>query len=150
MGIDSMTNNRPGCADIVISVKSEHMNNIVSRLKTHEFRKFLIPEFTKRMWFYVMAPIQQLQYIAIISDEKHPGEIDEVDRGIGNEEFNANKMEAKYAHEILHLYELKEPLSFYELKEFEFLRAPPPSAKWQWAKPEMLGYIKWNKQKKLF
>lgn len=145
-----MANDEPEYADIVISVKSEHMNKIVSRLKTHEFRKYLIPKPTRRVWYYVMAPIQQLQYIAVISGGKNPGGIDEVDRGLGNEEFNTNQMEAKYAHEILHLYELREPLSFYELKEFEFLRAPPPSAKWQWAKSEMLEHIKLNKQKKLF
>lgn len=145
-----MTGDEPQHADIVISIKSENMDKIVSRLKTHEFRKYIIPKTVRRLWFYTMAPTQELQYIGVIGQAKEPGGIDRADNGIGNVEFNTGQMDASYAYEILHLYELEEPFSFYELKEYEFLRAPPPSAKYQWAKGAMLEYIRLNEQKQLF
>jgi hypothetical protein len=69
--------------DIVISIKKEHMENIVSRVKNHEFRKYNISSNIERMWyvdiverlvavhfgcyrFYVSAPEQTLRYIAVI------------------------------------------------------------------------------------
>lgn len=36
--------------DIVISIKTEHMENIVSRVKNHEFRKYNISTNIERMW----------------------------------------------------------------------------------------------------
>ena len=37
--------------DIVISIKVQHMDNIVSRVKNHEFRKYNIPSIVERMWY---------------------------------------------------------------------------------------------------
>lgn len=42
--------------DIVISIKAEHMENIVSRVKNHEFRKYNISTNIERMWYvYINA-----------------------------------------------------------------------------------------------
>lgn len=126
------------------------MKEVVSGLKTHEFRRYSIPESVRRVWFYVMAPVQELQYIATIGRERRPGQIDEADKGVGNLEFNDGKLDANYAYKILQLYELEDPFTFYELKEYEFLRAPPPTAKYQWVKEGMLKHIKWDEQKRIF
>ena len=45
--------------DIVISIKKEHMDNIVSRVKNHEFRKYNISSNIERMW-YVDAIVERL------------------------------------------------------------------------------------------
>lgn len=37
--------------DIVISIKAIHMDNIVSRVKNHEFRKYNISSSIERMWY---------------------------------------------------------------------------------------------------
>ena len=78
--------------DIVISIKVQHMDNIVSRVKNHEFRKYNIPSIVERMWyvdiyyqvlldtwcsvgcyrFYVSAPDQTLRYVAVIRYYAYP------------------------------------------------------------------------------
>src|SRR6266581_4725624 len=37
-------------ADILISIKPVHMNNIVNQTKNHEFRKYMISKTVQRMW----------------------------------------------------------------------------------------------------
>src|SRR5262245_31458970 len=102
-------------SDILISIKPTHMANIASRKKTHEFRKYLIPSSVKRMWFYTTTPAQCVQYVAVISNGKKPGEISAEDISFGNDDFNSGEKESKYGYEILHLYELRSALSLQDL-----------------------------------
>lgn len=137
--------------DIFMSIKPEHISNIASRLKTHEFRKYLLPTSVKRIWFYTIAPRQRLQYVAEISIGKTPGEIDAADTGIGSQDFNKGLKDSKYGYEILHLYELIDPvagLSLALLKEKGFAKGPPQ--KYQFIKQEMMDYFNLDKQRKLF
>lgn len=138
-------------ADIFMSIKPEHISNIASRLKTHEFRKYLLPASVKRIWFYTTAPDQHLRYVAEISPGKAPGEIDAADTGIGSQDFNKGLKESKYGYEILQLYELVDPamgLSLPMLKKNGFAKGPPQ--KYQFVKQEMMDYFELDKQKKLF
>ena len=137
-----------GKGDILISIQPAYMANIVSRVKTHEFRKYLIPKSVKRMWFYITAPCQRLQYIAIISKGKEPGEIDAADDGLGNVGFNEELKESKFAYEILQLYELKTPLSLRDLINREFVKGAPQ--KYQWVSEEMLSSILLEDQNRIF
>ena len=41
--------------DIIISIKIPHMDNIVSRVKNHEFRKYNISSNIERMWYVILA-----------------------------------------------------------------------------------------------
>jgi hypothetical protein len=100
------------------------------------------------MWFYTSAPAQSLKYVAEISRGKRPGEVDVEDQGLGNVEFNAGRKESKFGYEILHLYELREPLSLDKLRRRGFARAAPQ--KYQWVSNEMLNAIEIDEQKKLF
>ena len=50
--------------DIVISIRSEHMEKIVSRAKDHEFRKYLINKTIKRMWSVVQPSAYSLAHLA--------------------------------------------------------------------------------------
>jgi hypothetical protein len=72
-----MSKGKPG-TDVLLSIKAMHMNN-ASRLKTHEFRKYLLGPCVKHMWFYTTAPKQRLQYIAVLRKGKEPGEISHSD-----------------------------------------------------------------------
>lgn len=135
-------------ADILISIMPVHMANIASRVKTHEFRRYLIPTSVKRMWFYTTAPSQCVQYIAVISNGKKPGEINAADISLGNDDFNAGRKESKYGYEILQLYELEEPLSLQDLIERGFVKGAPQ--KYQWVPEEMLNSIQLEKQNKIF
>lgn len=136
--------------DILMSIKPEHISNIASRHKTHEFRNYLLPASVQRIWFYTSAPNQRVQYVAEIGGGKTPGEIDAADTGIGNDDFNKG-LESKYGYEILHLYELVDPvvgLSLAMLVEKGFAKGPPQ--KYQWVRPEMRAYLELDKQRKLF
>ncbi|KAJ7129616.1 hypothetical protein C8R44DRAFT_777236 [Mycena epipterygia] len=108
--------------DILISIKRPHIDNIVARIKNHEFRKYLIPGIVQRMWFYVSSPDQTLRYIAVVSNGKTPGEI-EKENGIGNADFNKGPKDA-YAYEILHLYRLRVPLPIARLREDHGISPP--------------------------
>jgi len=99
------------------------MNNIVSRKKNHEFRKYLISNTIERMWFYVSSPDQTLKYVAEISKGKARGEVTD-EEGLGNTDFNQGLKESKFAYEILHLYEVKEPRSSVDLKSNYGLSPP--------------------------
>jgi hypothetical protein len=114
--------------DILMSIKEPHIASIVSRIKTHEFRKYELPASFKRIWFYISSPIQRLSYVAVIGSVKKPGEISMEDEGIGNEEFNNGLKESKFGYEVLHLWELSSPrlgLSLEELKQQGFVKGPP-------------------------
>jgi hypothetical protein len=43
-------------SDIFISIKAPHMDNIISKAKNHEFRKYLIPGTVTRMWCVCLPP----------------------------------------------------------------------------------------------
>ncbi|KAJ7665107.1 hypothetical protein DFH06DRAFT_1390481 [Mycena polygramma] len=131
--------------DIVISIKTPHMNNIVARLKNHEFRKYLISRTVERMWLYVSS--QTLRYIAIISQAKVPGEIaDDVLEGIGNVNFNEGHR-TSHAYEIKHLYKLRLPLHITVLGQ-RYGISPPQ--RYAYAPTQLLEDVKLEEQEMLF
>ncbi|KAJ7110356.1 hypothetical protein C8R43DRAFT_1042366 [Mycena crocata] len=133
--------------DILISIKTPHMNNIVSRVKNHEFRKYLISRSVERMWLYVSSPDQTLRYIAIVSQGKVPGEIED-EAGLGNTDFNESyKTEASHAYEIIHLHKLRVPLHISVLKE-RYGISPPQ--RYAYTPKPLLDDIKLEEQELLF
>ncbi|EJU03077.1 hypothetical protein DACRYDRAFT_106252 [Dacryopinax primogenitus] len=109
-------------ADIVISIKPEHMADIVARTKDHEFRKYVMPSTVKRWWFYVSSPDKTLRYVAVMSRAKGAGEL--TTDGLGNTAFNAGEMEGHYAYEVEQLYKLTNPWSSAQLQQ-TFGISPP-------------------------
>jgi len=133
-------------SDILMSIKPEHMSNIVSRKKNHEFRKYLISEDIKRIWFYVSSPDQHLRYIAVISKGKAVGEIED-ETGLGNVEFNKELKESKYGYEILHLYQILTPLSSSSLKSSHSISPPQ---RYPYVPKTLFDEVVWDEQAKLF
>ncbi|KAJ7455911.1 hypothetical protein B0H11DRAFT_228944 [Mycena galericulata] len=136
--------------DILISIKEPHMNNIVSRAKNHEFRKYLISRTVERMWLYVSSPDQTLRYIAVVSQGKVPGEITH-ENGLGNADFNngtqATLGVASHAYEIMHLYKLRLPLPISVLTE-RYAISPPQ--RYVYAPKQLLDDIPLEDQETLF
>jgi predicted transcriptional regulator len=56
--------------DILISMYSKSMDQIVKGLKNYEFRKYSIPSSVKRMWFYETRPLSRLLYVIEIGNVK--------------------------------------------------------------------------------
>ncbi|KAJ6541818.1 hypothetical protein B0H19DRAFT_325843 [Mycena capillaripes] len=136
--------------DILISIKSPYMNNIVARSKNHEFRKYLISRTVERMWLYVSSPDQTLRYIAIISQGKAPGEIPTDLEGLGNADFNnglKTVLDASYAYEIMHLYRLRLPLHISVLNE-RYGISPPQ--RYAYIPKQLLDDVKLEEQEMLF
>ncbi|KAK4224006.1 hypothetical protein QBC38DRAFT_486359 [Podospora fimiseda] len=113
-------------ADIIISIHPKHVENIASRVKNHEFRKYLLPAEVRQLWIYETSPASSVKYVATISAGKQPGEIRDPN-GLRNDEFDQGRLDGlvKYAYEILKLEVLKTPISLSDLKENGWLNGPP-------------------------
>ena len=111
-------------SDIFVPIASAQMTDIVGRKRTHDIRAYAYPPATSRIWFYVAKPLCKLIYMAVVGPAKKPGEIDETDEGTGIKAFN-KKGAIWRAYEIEELYELADPLTMEQLKEHEWLQAPP-------------------------
>ncbi|KAK4168237.1 hypothetical protein QBC43DRAFT_296902 [Cladorrhinum sp. PSN259] len=105
-------------SDIIIAIHPKHVANIVSRVKNHEFRKYLLPAET--------SPASSVKYVATISAGKRPGEIRDPN-GLRNDEFDQGRLEhlVKYAYEIRRLEALTAPISLSDLKQNGWLNGPP-------------------------
>lgn len=133
--------------DIIMSIKPEHMNNIVSQVKNHEYRNYLLPSTVRCIWLYTSAPAQEIRYIATVGPGKRPGEVEE-DGGLGNGDFNTGRMAAKFGYKILELRELQQPLSLSVIKSSGYLKGPPQ--KYCWAPQSIIAENSLDEQKLLF
>ncbi|CRK11823.1 hypothetical protein BN1723_009517, partial [Verticillium longisporum] len=133
-------------SDIFISIHPEHVDEIIKGTKNHEFRGYRIPNVVTRMWIYVTAPISMLRYMAVISNYKQPGEIEE--NGLGNAEFNAGKKQNSFAYELQEVYELNNPVSLAEMKEHGWVAGPPQ--KYNYVPPTVVGHLMANLRCSLF
>ncbi|KAI2472801.1 hypothetical protein F4781DRAFT_381982 [Annulohypoxylon bovei var. microspora] len=127
-------------SDIMVSLHPEPLASILDRTKDHEFRVWKIPPGVSRIWIYSTRPFSELKYMCILSPPKVPGEIED-EKGVGNAEFNQGK-QAKYAYEILQLYELNNPVSLDEMKKKGWIAAAPQ--KYIWVPPAVVGELTAN------
>ena len=135
-------------SDVFISIRPENVSKIVDRTKNHEFRRQKILGTVRRIWIYETSPTRLLQYMAVISAAKRPGEL-EIEDGIGNAEFNAkNPNCGEYAWEILELYELADPIPWATIRANEWLNGPP--RKPTFVRPAVLDQLMANLKPALF
>lgn len=120
---------RAGRTDIFMSIKPEHINNIATCAKNHEYRRYILPSSVRRIWFYTTAPFSRVEYVARISRCKIPGEVPE-DGGIGNEDFNAGRKLSEYGYEILDLWKLKQPINLKLAISKGYMKGPPQKYCW--------------------
>jgi predicted transcriptional regulator len=126
--------------DIIIAIHPKHVSNIVSRVKDHEYRKYLIPSSVLRIWIYETSPASAIKYVAQISPGKRPGEITN-SLGLRNAEFNEGKLEhiVKYAYEIQNLLATPSPWTLQDLKAKGWLNGPPQ--KYCYVKESMMAAL---------
>ncbi|KAI0403974.1 hypothetical protein F4802DRAFT_598591 [Xylaria palmicola] len=108
-------------SDVLLSIKSVHLANIISQKKNHEYRKYRLRDGVERLWLYETADgggKSSITHVAAIPDDvRHtPGSVPTEPFGIGNEDFNAGLKVSKYGYPILHLYELVKPVTLAEMK----------------------------------
>ncbi|VTT64825.1 unnamed protein product [Fusarium fujikuroi] len=98
--------------DVLLAIKPEHLANIISREKNHEYRKYRLKDGVLRLWLYETGSGG-----VIPPNTRHePGSVPTEPFGIGNDDFNAGRKESKYGYPILELYELANPLTLNEMK----------------------------------
>nr|RBQ89723.1 hypothetical protein FVER53263_20256 [Fusarium verticillioides] len=145
--------------DVLLAIKPEHLANIISREKNHEYRKYCLKDGVSRLWLYETGSgggRSSITHIAVIpSNTRHePGSVPTEPFGIGNEDFNAGRKESKYGYPILELYELVNPVTLNEMKTRWGMGGAPmgwqyvTSDLWEdrWGEDEQRG----EKVKKLF
>ncbi|SPO04896.1 uncharacterized protein DNG_07581 [Cephalotrichum gorgonifer] len=131
-----------GRSDIFISIHPEHVATIASGAKDHEFRTWKMPVTVCRIWIYVTAPESRVRYMACVGPPKEAGQIGGEFGGLGNAEFNAGEGRAKYAYEILELYELNNPVSLKRMKESGWVVGPPQ--KYTFVPPVVVSQLQAN------
>jgi predicted transcriptional regulator len=134
-------------SDIMVSLHPEHIAKIVDRSKNHEFRAWKIPLQVARIWIYITRPESQLKYMCIFGEPKTHGEIED-EKGIGNVEFNQRRTAAKYAYEILEVYELNNPVPLEEMKRNGWVAGAPQ--KYTYIPPAVVGELTANLRCALF
>ncbi|KAF9766330.1 hypothetical protein IL306_001285 [Fusarium sp. DS 682] len=107
--------------DVLLAIKPEHLANIISREKNHEYRKYRLKDGISRLWLYETGSgggRSSITHIAVIppNTRHEPGSVPTEPFGIGNEDFNAGLKESKYGYPILELYELIHPVTLNEMK----------------------------------
>ncbi|KAG8676483.1 hypothetical protein FPOAC2_02578 [Fusarium poae] len=107
--------------DVLLAIKQQHLANIISREKNHEYRKYRLKDGVSRLWLYETGDgggSSSITHIAIIppNTRHEPGSVPTEPPGIGNEDFNAGRKESKYGYPILELYELMNPVTLDEMK----------------------------------
>ncbi|KAJ4128867.1 hypothetical protein NW768_007389 [Fusarium equiseti] len=134
--------------DVLLAIKHEHLANIISRKKNHEYRKYRLKDGVCRLWFYETADgggSSSITHIAVIPpDIRHePGEVPTEPYGEGNEDFNAGVKVSKFGYPILELYELVNPVTLNEMKAHWGFNGAPQGR--QYMKPE-LWEDRWGEQ----
>ncbi|EAA30948.1 hypothetical protein GE21DRAFT_9318 [Neurospora crassa] len=138
-------------SDVIIVVPARHLEEIVAGTRDHEFRPHVLP--AVRAWFYATEPVNEVKYMATLGEARKPGEI-EGGSGVGNEEFNrgesvsfvpgmsgsgsgrvvssgssseaaATTTPNKFAHKLLQVYQLNDPVKKDELEEHGFGKGLP-------------------------
>lgn len=85
--------------------------------------------------------------MAVIGPAKQPGEIDS-GSGVGNAEFNSGKSDAKFAYELVQVYQLNNPVPLASMKQHGLGDGAPH--KWKYVPPAIVGQLLGNLRCALF
>ena len=128
--------------DVLLAILPEHLANIASQAKNHEYRKYRLADGVERLWLYeTKGPGGKgraaITHIATIPPDvrRTPGTVPEDPVGIGNADFNAGLKKSKYGYPIVELYELVQPVTLSEMKTKWQLGGAPMG--WRYLRPEL-------------
>jgi hypothetical protein len=134
-------------SDIVISIDPDIVDNIVAGHRDHEFRKYKFPMQVVRCWIYTARPVEEVKYMATLGPAQQPGQIDS-GTGVGNAEFNAGTSGYIFAHKLLQVYELNNPVPLADMPDNGLGDGPPQ--RYRYLPPAIVGQLLANLRCPLF
>ncbi|KAK4128117.1 hypothetical protein N657DRAFT_638524 [Parathielavia appendiculata] len=134
-------------SDIVILIDSDIVDDIVKGLRDHEFRDYRFPMQVCRCWIFAGHPANEVKYMATLGPAQEPGQIDS-SSGLGNAEFNAGASGHKFAHKLLQVYQLNNPVPLEDMADNGLGEGPP--AKYRYIPPAIVGQLLANLRCSLF
>lgn len=160
--------------DVILPMQEPYMQQIVTGMKTYEFRKYLINRNVERIWFYRTAPHSSIEYICEILPARTRTASDEPldEDGSGNKEYNERHGDYDgydYAYskstwwkvkvicgthtlilsysEILSVYKLGHPITLAELRETYEMKSAPRGL--VYTPQSILDNVSWKDAEKL-
>lgn len=133
--------------NIYISIKPKHIKRIESREKNYEFRKYYPKNKIDKLYVYESGSTKAFKYIIELGEIiKYPNQI--LKEGYGNDIFNQNLKDSKYAYEIKHLYKLNEQIPLDTLRKHKF--NPPQAYTYTNKYIELTNYIDSLEKRKIY
>lgn len=132
--------------------KQPYMSQILTGAKTHEFRRYPLPDGMLRVWFYISSPTSALQYICEVTALPKRGSIGwtPLPPSANGENQRYNERDASmegfdWAYEIGNVYELREVIGIRKLHTaFGFSNAP---RWWMYVPVSLSSAVVWNEQR---
>ncbi|KAK4155699.1 hypothetical protein C8A00DRAFT_31449 [Chaetomidium leptoderma] len=134
-------------SDIIISIHPEIVDGIVKGDRDHEFRNYKFPIQVSRCWIYTTQPVGEVKYMATLGPAQGPGQV-ESDSGLGNAEFNAGKSGYNFAHKLLQVYQLNNPVPLEDMPDNGLGDGPPNM--YRYLPPAIVGQLLANLRCGLF
>ncbi|KAL2260781.1 hypothetical protein VTK26DRAFT_5119 [Humicola hyalothermophila] len=134
-------------SDILISLNPTTVDEIVQGMRDHEFRTYKFPVQVSRCWIYTTQPVNEVKYMATLGPAAEPGEIDN-NTGLGNAEFNAGTSDFKFAHKLVQVYQLNNPVPLADMPDNGLGDGPPQ--RYRYVPPAIVGQLLANLRCALF
>ncbi|KAL2187601.1 hypothetical protein L209DRAFT_753651 [Thermothelomyces heterothallicus CBS 203.75] len=134
-------------SDILISIDAKTVGDIVNGIRDHVFRNYRFPVQASRCWIFTELPVGEVKYMATLGPAQEPGQIDS-HSGRGNTEFNRGTLGYKFAHKLLQVYQLNNPVPLAEMED-NGLGAGPPQ-RYKYVPPAIVGQLLMNLRCPLF
>ncbi|KAH6843170.1 hypothetical protein B0I37DRAFT_383890 [Chaetomium sp. MPI-CAGE-AT-0009] len=116
-------------SDILTLFPADIVEGITNGVRDHEFRNYKFPAQVSRCWIYTDLPVGEVKYMATLGPAQEPGQIDS-HSGVGNAEFNAGTSGYKFAHKLLQVYQLNNPVPLADMEENGLGAGPPQRYKY--------------------
>ncbi|KAG7286041.1 hypothetical protein NEMBOFW57_008340 [Staphylotrichum longicolle] len=134
-------------SDIIVSIHADIMEGIVNGTRNHEFRNYKFPVQVSRCWIYTTRPVGEVKYMATIGPAQEPGQIDSRS-GVGNAEFNDGTSGHAFAHKLLQVYQLNNPVPLEDMADNGLGDGPPQ--RYRYIPPAVVGQLLANLRCPLF
>ncbi|KAK4232626.1 hypothetical protein QBC38DRAFT_379396, partial [Podospora fimiseda] len=141
-------------SDVLVSLPKQTVEAIIDGWQNHLFRVSQpIPLTVTRVWIYTSDGLDEVKYMATIGPKKEPGEIQDLRVGRGNAEFNEGESVSgfRFAHELLQVYRLNDPIKKREMVRSGLKENGGPGGEmWRWVGPAVAAALLANLREALF
>ncbi|KAK3902402.1 hypothetical protein C8A05DRAFT_44171 [Staphylotrichum tortipilum] len=138
-------------SDIIASIDAAIVDEIIKGSRDHEFRAYKFPIQVLRCWIFTAhadAPeAGEVKYMATLGPAQEPGQIDS-GSGVGNAEFNAGVSGHAFAHKLVQVYQLNNPVPLEDMEDNGLGVGAPP--RYRYLPPAVVGQLLANLRCPLF